>query len=136
MSRVVRRAFYSKLTGDATLTALLSSSSAVYHAVAPKAATYPLVIFNRQSSVPRYTFAEQAYDNEVWLVKGVDKNTDEDPVDDIASRLDALLTDGTLTISGKTQMSLRRESDFEMTEVDGDETYRHAGAMYRLRYQT
>lgn len=135
MSQVVRRALYSKLTGDTTLTALLSASTAIYHAVAPDTADYPFVIFNKQSGVPRYTFAAKAFDNELWLVKGVDRNSTANAADDIASRLDALLTDGALTISGETQMSLRRESDVEYTETEGDQTYRHAGALYRLRYQ-
>jgi len=134
VSAAVRAGIYSKLTGDATLIAFLSGSTAVYHAVAPDTATYPLVIFQKQASTPRYTHRQRAWDEELWTIKGVTR-ADSAVADNIASRLDALLTDGTLTITGKTFMSLRRESDVEYPDVDGDQIYRHAGATYRLRYQ-
>lgn len=142
MSVVIRRAIYGKLAGDTTLTNLLHSppagfSQSIYHQIAPEGALFPFVIFAKQSGTPRYALGAKAFDDELWLVKGVDRSTDEDPIDSISSRLDALLTDGALSISGKTQLYLRRDSDVDYSEVPSGSGERviHSGSLYRLVYQ-
>jgi hypothetical protein len=139
MSVAVRRALYGKLAGDSTLNALLATpptgrTKSIYYQQAPSTANYPYVIFQKQAGTPRYSFKANAFDDEVWMVKGVDRNDDADPVDSISSRLDALLTDGTITISGKTELYLRRESDLDYEETVGDQRFLHAGSLYRLVY--
>lgn len=143
MSVSIRRALYGRMTGDSTLTGLLGTAAPgytqnIYYQLAPEGAGYPFIVFNRQASTPRYTLAERAFDNDVWLVKAIDRNTDTrssaDQVEAVAARLDALLTDGALSISGHTQLYLRRESDIDYAEVDGDVIYRHAGSNFRLIY--
>ena len=47
----------------------------------------------------------------MWTIKAVDRAESADDADDVVTRLDALLTDGALTISGASQLYLRRESD-------------------------
>jgi hypothetical protein len=139
MSVEIRRALYGKMAGDTTLTNLLGTAAsgytrAIYYQLAPQGADEPYVIFQQQAGTPRYTFGERAYDNDLWLVKAVDENIDADPVDTIASRLDALLTDGTINISGRVQLYLRRESDISYAEVADGVRYLHTGALYRLMY--
>jgi hypothetical protein len=139
MSVATRRALYGKLSGDVTLNALLGTpatgySKSIYYQLAPQGANFPCVILSKQAGTPRYALGERAYDNDVWLIKGVDKNLSGDPVDNVASRLDALLTDGTISISGRTQLYLRRESDIDYSEVVDGTVYRHAGSNYRLLY--
>lgn len=134
-----RRALYGKLAGDTTLTSLLGTPAAgysqgIYYEVAPQTAVFPYVIFNKQAGTPRYAYASLAMDNDIWLIKGVDRATSADSVDNIAARLDALLTDGTISISGKTQLYLRRESDVDYSETVDGVAYRHAGATFRLIY--
>lgn len=141
MSVAVRRALYGKMSGDTTLTGYLATpptgySKSIFYEVAPSGADFPYVIFQKQAGTPRYSFAANAYDNEVWTIKGVHEGGSADTADNIASRLDALLTDGALSISGKTQLYLRRESDVDYAEVRDGVTYRHAGAMFRLIYQS
>lgn len=141
MSVPIRRALYGKLASDSTLTALLGAppigyAQSIYYQVAPPGASFPYVVLSKQAGTPRYAISRKAYDSEVWLVKGVDRDTEDrrsaDRAEDVASRLDELLTDGTLSISGRTQLLLRRESDVDYPEVDGDVTYRHSGATFRL----
>lgn len=139
MSVAVRRAIYGKLAGDNTLTGLLHTpptgfSQSIYYQEAPSTAQYPFVIFQKQSGTPTYSLSANAFDNDLWLIKGVDRSTDADPVDAISSRLNALLTDGTLSISGKTQLYLRRELDVEYPETVEDQRFLHAGSLYRLVY--
>lgn len=140
MSVAVRRALYGKLAGDTTLNALLGAppsgfSKSLYYQQAPQGAGFPFVTFQKQAGTPRYAIGERAYDNELWLIKGVDKNIDADPVDTIASRLDALLTDGTISISSRIQLYLRRESDVDYPELQDGVRYLHSGALFRLMYQ-
>lgn len=145
MSVAVRRSLYGKLAGDSTLVAMLGTppsgySKSLYHQQAPPGAGFPYVIFAKSSGVPRYAIGARAYDNELWIIKGVDRpatphDNTADRVDGIATRLDTLLTDGTISISGSTLLLLRRSSDVEYTETADGVLYRHAGALYRLIYQ-
>jgi len=129
----IRRALYAKLTGDATLTALLSAATAIYEAKAPQSAAYPLVIFDLYApGADAYTFSARAYEDDLWIVKACDRAASSDRADDIAKRIDALLTDGSLVITGRTQLYLRRERKVKYTESDGDIDYRYAGGIFRL----
>ncbi len=140
MSVAIRRAIYGKLAGDTTLTNQLHAapagySKSIYYQQAPEGALFPYVIFSKQSSVPRYSFTSNMFDSDIWLVKAVDRSDSADVADNIASRLDALLTDASLSISGKTQLYLRRESDVDYPETTDGKTYRHSGSSFRLIYQ-
>lgn len=140
MSVAVRRAIYGKMSGDTTLTALLATpptgvTKSIYHQVAPEGADLPYVVFFKTAGTPVYAIGARAYDNEVWTIKGVAKTGSADVADGIASRLDALLTDGTISISGRTQLYLRRESDVEYGEVEDGVRYHHSGGLFRLAYQ-
>ncbi len=142
MSVAVRRAIYGKMSGDSTLTAMLGTAApgytkSIYYQQAPEKAGFPYVVFSKQSSTPRYALGARLYDNDLWLIKAVDRESKStgataDTADTIASRLDALLTDSTLSISGKTQLYLRRESDVDYPENSDGVVYHHAGSLFRL----
>ena len=145
MSVAIRRALYGKMAGDTTLVAMLGTpptgySKSIFHQQAPSGGEFPYIIFQKQSGTPRYAIGARAYDSDLWLVKGVDRpsgprDNTADRVDAIASRLDVLLTDSTLSISGRTELLLRRESDVEYLETEDGVFYRHAGATFRLIYE-
>jgi hypothetical protein len=131
----VRAAIYTLLTGDDTLTDLLASTGAVYHEHAPVEAARPLVIFNRQSGTRIYTFGGEAIRPEMWLVKAVTNSQSASSAEAIDARLEALLNDAALSISGSTLLHLRRDSDVQYAEQDGHDTYQHVGGLYRLIHQ-
>lgn len=148
MSIAIRRALRGKLAGDSTLNGYLATPptgevKSLYHQQAPDNADPPYVIFNKMSGTPDYALGSRTYDNEVWQVKGVVSAgfssgtiSHDDLVDSISSRLNALLTDGTISVSSATPLYLRRESDVEYTEQpSGQPRIMHAGALYRLMYQ-
>jgi hypothetical protein len=131
------------MAGDGTLTGSLATppagySKSIYYQVAPQGAAFPYVIFQKQSGTPFYAWSDLALDNELWLVKGVSQaSADQDSADSadgIASRLDDLLTDGAISISGRDDRYLRRESDIDYSEVEDGVVYRHAGSLFRLIY--
>jgi len=141
MSTPVRRAVYGKLSGDTTLNNLLGTpasgyTKSIYHQQAPAGASYPLVIINKQTGTPTEAFGDpSAFETDVWMVKAVDRSNSADTAEAIQARLDALLSDGTLSISGASLMYLRRQSDVEYSETDDGVRYQHAGSLYRLLYQ-
>jgi hypothetical protein len=141
MSTPVRRAIYGKLAGDTTLTNLLGTpatgfSKSIYHAEAPAGAGFPFIILNKQSGIPTDTFGTpSAFEDDIWLVKGIDRSTTADTAEAIAARVKALLNDATLTISGATHLYLRRQSDVEYLETAEGVRYAHSGSLYRLVYQ-
>lgn len=138
MSTNVRRGVYGKLAGDTTLNALLGApasgySKAIYHNTAPAGASFPYVLFNKQSGVPTEAMTDpSAYETDVWLVKAVDKSTSADPAEAAAERVKTLLNDASLSISGASLLYLRRQSDVEYEEVTDGVRYQHVGSLYRL----
>lgn len=141
MSTAIRRALYGKLAGDTTLNNLLASpasgySKAIYHQEAPQGAAFPFVIFNKQAGTPTEAFqAPSALETDIWLVKGVDRSASADTAEAIQARLQALLNDASLSISGATLLYLRRQSDVQYPEVTGGVRYEHAGSLFRLMFQ-
>jgi hypothetical protein len=138
VSTATRRAIYGKLSGDTTLNNLLGTpatgySKSIYYQIVPANAGFPFVVFQKQAGTPTQAFGSpSAMETEVWLVKGIDRDTTADDAEAIQARIMALLNDTTLTISGSTLQFLRRESDIDYSEVDDGVTYRHAGSLYRL----
>lgn len=128
----IRRTLYQRLTGDAALTAMLAAPDAVYHAVAPQTASTPFVVFHKQSGTPDWQFAGAHIQDDVWTVKAVDQRSTASTTEDIAARIDALLNDAPLTITGRLRLGVYRQSDLDYLETEGADTYRHVGAMYRL----
>jgi len=129
----VEAALYSKLTGDAALTALLGGgANSVFGYLGPENATMPFVVFAEQTDVPAYTLKAKAYEQLLYLVKGVTKEGSMKVAGQIAERIEALLFDTTLTISGGTLMYCRKESGVRYVETDNGVRFNHAGGLYRL----
>jgi len=139
MSTSVRRALYGKLAGDTTLTTLLGTpapgySQSIYYQLAPQEAGFPFIVFQKQSGTPVLTFKQghAALDSDLWLVKGVDRSTTADAAEAISDRIDTLLADAVLSISGAVNPYLQRESDIDYSELNEGTEFKHSGALFRL----
>jgi hypothetical protein len=128
-------AVFQKLTADSTLGAMLAGTAAVYQGQAPQGAGLPYVVFNQQAETDNYTLATRAFEEYVILVKGVTKATSPGVAGAISSRIDEVLTDGSLTVAGQAQMYLRREQQIKYPEIDSGETYWHSGGLFRIVVQ-
>jgi hypothetical protein len=141
MSTAIRRALYGRLAGDTTLTSLLATpvagyAQSIFYQRAPENSAYPLVVISKSSGVPTDTFGlAGAFETDVWLVKGIARDASADTVEAIQARIQTLLNDAPLSISGQTLMALRRQSDVDYPEIADGETYRHAGALYRVIHE-
>lgn len=134
--KAIRQGLYEKLN-TASVTALLTDGSAgIVHQTARSNSNFPLVIFHKQSGIAVKRFGGNAFDDHLWLVKAVDRGpagSSASRAEDIAKAVDDLLDFGSLSITGGTTLSLLRESDVDYVETEGDQIYRHHGALYRLR---
>src|SRR5690242_57419 len=101
MSTPIRRGIYGKLAGDTTLNGLLGTPPSgyaknIYHQQAPEGAGFPFVVFQKQSGTPDYALQNtsektSAYENDLWLIKAVGKDTTADPAEAVQARLIVLL---------------------------------------------
>jgi hypothetical protein len=133
MSTAIRKALYQKLTTTSAVSNKLSAPSAVYHGQSPPDGAYPLVIISKQSN--RYTraFAKStAFEAETWLIKAVDRNSTSNNAEAISEAIAAALTNGSLTVTGRTVEDIYPTGDVDYLETDGDVTYRHHGTLYRI----
>ncbi len=127
-----RAAVYSKLNGDATLTAMLATTTSIYHRRAPANTAFPFIIFQKQSGVPVWSFQGPPLANQVWMFKGIDRSPSASVAEDIDKRIGVILTDPVMSLSDGTLLYLRRESDIDYEEgTDPDNAVHHVGGLYR-----
>jgi len=111
---------FTKLTTDATLTALIGTR--VYRDQAPEKATYPFIAISLIDVVPvKNAFADILMDGERWQIKTVDDGKSYATVNSIAARVRTLLH----KTSGSGVLSSVLEAEFTRSETDD------AGNMYK-----
>jgi hypothetical protein len=132
MSMAIRKALYTKLTTTSGVTTLLATGTSVFHGQAPPNAVYPYIIINKQSIRRTRAFNTTAFEDETWMVKAVDRNTTSDRAEAIRNAVATALTNGTLTIAGRTLQDLYPIGDIDYLETEGDQTYRHHGLLMRI----
>lgn len=108
------------------------TSGRIYRHVAPQSAASPFVVFQQMSAVDEYTWTLRDHRRILYQIKAVSDGLDPAAAGVIAKRIDTILTDGSLTISGGTLLYLRRTADVEYTELDGDRYFQHLGAIFDL----
>lgn len=126
--KALEKAIYAKLSGDSTLTGL--APGGVWHGMAPTGTSGVIVVFSQVSGIDAYTLAQRATTTSNYLVKAIAPGESATPAWDAANRIDALLTDQSLTLDSGSVMSVRRERIMTLTENDGGEQYQHAGGYY------
>lgn len=137
-NKAMRQAIYEKLNTASVTTLLADGSAGIFHAVVPAknpAAAYPLLVFSRQSDISTLRFGGNAFDSDIWLVKGVARDVRPGPAEDIDKAARDLLDFGSLNITGGSLMHMSRLSGVEYPETVGDVIYRHCGSLYRVVVQ-
>ncbi len=133
----ISAAIYGKLKGGTALTTLLAGGTAgIFEDHASEDADLPYVIFNHQSGEWSETMGERTrFASIVYQVKAVSGSAWPKEANTIDVQIDALLHGGTITVTGYGLMRMVRESDIRYSEVDGNQTFQHVGAFYRLDVQ-
>lgn len=128
----VRAAIASRLLATPAVTSLLGAANNVFHRVAPRAAIPPYVVFHRQAETDNWTFAGQPLERDLWTVKAICRGSSATQAEDIAKAITAALNDAPITVDGYALLNLRRESKVDYGERDGEETWHHCGAIFRV----
>lgn len=129
----IRQSLYSTLTGTSAITDLLATSSSVYHGEAPPEAAYPFIILHKQAGTRTRAQSETtAFWEETWLIKAVDRASTSNTAEAIAAAVEDALANASLTVTGRVLHDVYPTSDVDYLERDGDVTYRHHGANYRV----
>jgi hypothetical protein len=128
-------ALVAKLAGDATLAALMQSGAFVFMDVAPAGST-KFVIVSLVTAMDEAKFGGRAYEDALYLVEARMLSTAGGNVKAAAARIDVLLEDQSLTVTGYTHMVMHREERFRLTEQDAADAailwYRRGG-QYRVQ---
>lgn len=131
--KLVETALYSLLTGDAALTALLSSATAVYNRRAPQSATLPYVVFFHSGGGPENIYPG-SLESVSYMIKAVAETVSEAATIDDAIKAAVHAQESSLSVTGYSTLWLRRTNEVQMVEDgdEGDEIW-HYGAYYKLR---
>jgi hypothetical protein len=138
-SSAILNAVIAKLGSDATLLAALPHG--VYEDIAPIGSTRFVIVSQiLASDVPQHgaAGARRAYEDVLVLVEARERG-DGTFAHAGAQRIDALLEDGTLTVTGYGLMTMHREEFTRGTEVDVIDSsivYVRRGGRYRVQMAT
>jgi hypothetical protein len=128
----IDNALIAKLGADATLLALVPNG--IYWGEAPPNSTR-FVVVSMATQEDAQMFGGRAFEDGLYLVKAVMLSTAGGDIKAAAARIDVLLDQQPLTVSGYTVTMVQRESRERQTEVDVvDASIRwfHRGGMYRV----
>jgi hypothetical protein len=134
--KALETALYAKLTGDATLMAYLAGG--VHNMVAKPGVAYPYLVFQKVSGIDDYTLTLRIRTSYLYQVRIIaegapDTGYSSSTIEDALARVDTLLTNAALTVTGKTLWYLRREGDMpDMAAENNGRVLMQVGATYRI----
>jgi len=128
----IEQMLYSTLDSDATLKQ--RAPGGVWRGVAP-GVQGTWVVFSLVSELDVYTFDIRAMVEAFYQVKAIAPGESSAPAWSAAERIETLLTDKPLTMTGGSLLMIRRQQILSLTETDGGEQYQHAGGIYAITVQ-
>lgn len=129
----VATALYGSLSADSTLTTLLGGTR-IYQDQAPQSAAYPLLVFTLITAPDAYTFGQRTWTDSLWQIRAYAESESSALAGSVMARVDALLTDQTLTVAGTAAMVVRRTERLPgLPETDQSGIpIRSAGARFQI----
>lgn len=108
------------------------ATGGVFNGVAPQGAEPPFVVFQAMSKMDDY-FAYTGRGGEaVYMVKVIDQSPWPKSAGDIDTQVDSVMQDASLSITGFSLLSCRREEDIYLVEDQEGVIYQHVGGLYRI----
>lgn len=130
----IEAAILAKLSSDATLMALMPNLA--YIDEAPPGSKQ-FVIVSLVDEVDEGRFGGRAYEDALYLIEARELSTvTTHNIKAAAARIDVLLEDQSLTVSGYTWMTMHREARIRITEVDAVDLslrWQRRGGHYRVQ---
>jgi hypothetical protein len=129
-SASIETALHTTLSSDTSLMALVSG---IYRNLAPPDATYPFVLYQLIVSGDKYTLTQRVSSEYSFQIKVVAEGYSAVSAKTALDRVDVLLTDKSLSVTGKTHWKTRRTSEFEYAEMgEFGVVYQHVGGNWQI----
>jgi hypothetical protein len=111
-------ALVTTLGGDSTLTTTLGVTG-VFYDLAPDEQAYPFIVISLVTAPDHYTMGRRAWTEGHWQIRAFDGDRSARRAARVMARVDALLTDQPLTVTGHTALVVRRTDTLPpVTEID------------------
>jgi hypothetical protein len=122
---------YGTLTGDATLTALVTGG--VWNTQAEQGSVYPLLLYQFMSGLDYAAVgAERVWTNLIYMVKVIADTADFSVMNAAVARIDQLLHRASGTVADGSVWSCTREQVIRLPDSVAGSQYRQAGGLYRI----
>ena len=109
------------------------ATGGVYNSLAPQTAEFPYVVFQAISKVDDYwAYASGRGGNALYMVKAISQSPWPKAASDIDTQIDSVMQDASLSITGFSLLSCRREYDVYYVEDANGATFQHVGGLYRI----
>jgi|TARA_R110002020_G_scaffold47166_6_gene134353 hypothetical protein len=109
------------------------ATGGVFNGIAPHSTTPPFVVFQAMSKLDEYwSFAGGRGGSAVYMVKAIDRSPWPKSAGDIDTQIDSVMQDASLSVTGHSLLSCRREEDVYLVEDQEGVIYQHVGGLYRI----
>ena len=108
------------------------ATGGVFNSIAPEGTEPPYVVFAAMSKVDDYFAYTERGGSAVYMVKAIDRSPWPKGAGDIDTQIDSVMQDASLSITGHTLLSCRRESDIYLIDDQAGVIYQHIGGLYRI----
>jgi len=139
VSNAVSEAVFTLLSGDNTLVSYLASPpsgypASIFESMAPQGASSPYISFGQYTGNPDYTLKVKVRDSYLYRIIATVQGPERSMKDatQIAERVEQLLFDADLAVSGKTLMMCRKYVDLTNDDIVEGVLHFYAGALYRI----
>ena len=108
------------------------ATGGVFNSVAPQGAEPPFVVFQAMSKTDDYFAYTGRGAEAVYMVKAIAQSPWPKSAGDIDTQVDSVMQDASLSITGFSLLSCRREEDIYLVEDQEGVIYQHVGGLYRI----
>ena len=108
------------------------ATGGVFNSLAPQNTEPPYVVLQAMSKVDDYWSYTARGGQATYLVKVIDRSPWPKTASDIDTQIDSVMQDASLSITGHSLITCRRESDFYLVEDQGGVVYQHIGGLYQI----
>ena len=108
------------------------ATGGVYNTMAPEGVEPPFVVFQAMSKTDDYFAYSERGGTAMYMVKAITRSVWPKEAGDIDTQIDSVMQDASLSVSGHSLISCRREEDIYLVEDQGGVVYHHIGGLYRI----
>ena len=108
------------------------ATGGVFNSVAPQGTEPPFVLFQAMSKVEDYWSYTGRGSEATYMIKAIDRSPWPKTAGDIDTQIDSVMQDASLSITGHSLLTCRRQSDIYLIEDEDGIIYQHIGGIYQV----